>query len=120
MISPKAGARESYSQVFVTLSVINMLLFMKSGGWMGLLTFLDTTLDKVFAALKWTSQNFAQFLIVDISPLRIVAADCSDLTTMYKLVSSAKRRIDAPISLTIQRGSFVDIFQSSLFTHFTQ
>ena len=68
---------------------------------MGLLTFLDTTTDKVFAALKSTSQNFAQLLIVDISPLRIVAADCGDSTTMYKLVSSAKRRIDAPISLTI-------------------
>ena len=36
------------------------LLFMKSGGWMGLLTFLDTTIDKVFAALKSTSQKFAQ------------------------------------------------------------
>ena len=68
---------------------------------MGLLTFLDTTIDKVFAALKSTSQKFAQLLIVDMSPLRIVAADCGDSTTMYKLVSSAKRRIDAPVSLTI-------------------
>ena len=38
---------------------------------MGLLTFLDTTIDKVFAALKSTSKNFARLLIVDISPLRI-------------------------------------------------
>ena len=60
---------------------------------MGLLTFMDTTIHKVFAALKSTSQNFAQLLIVDISPLRIVAADCGDSTT--------KRRIDAPISLPI-------------------
>ena len=42
---------------------------------MGLLTFLDTTIDKVFAALKSTSQNFNQLLIVDISPLKILAAD---------------------------------------------
>ena len=57
---------------------------------MGLLTFLDTTIDKVIAALQSTSQNFAQLLIVDISLLRIVAADCGDSTTMHKLVSSAK------------------------------
>ena len=52
---------------------------------MGLLTFLDTSIDKVFAALKSASQNFPQLLITDISPLRIVAADCGDSTTMYKI-----------------------------------
>ena len=92
MISPNADAGESYSQVFVTLSLTNKRLFMKSGGWMGLLTFLD----KVSAALKSTSQNFAPLLTVDMSPLRIVTADCGDSTTMYKFVSSAKRRTDAP------------------------
>ena len=50
---------------------------------MGLLTFLETTIDKVFAALKSISQKFAHLLIM--SPVRIVAADCGDSTTMYKL-----------------------------------
>ena len=74
-----------------------------------MLTFLDTTIDRVFAALKLTSQSFDQSLMVDISPLRIVAADCGASTTIYTLVSSAKIRIEAPMSLTM---SFIKIKNS--------
>ena len=53
---------------------------------MGLLTFLDTTIDKVFAGLKSASQNFPQLLIIDISPLRIVAAVIqSRCSNLYRL-----------------------------------
>ena len=44
-------------------------------------TFLETTIDKVFAALKSTRHYFAQSSVVDILPLRIVAAVCDDSTT---------------------------------------
>ena len=72
-------------------------LFINSGGLIGLLTFLDMTIDKVFAALKFTNQKSAQSLILCKSPLSIVAAVFGVSTTMYKLVSSAKKQIDAPI-----------------------
>ena len=39
------------------------MLFINSGEWIGLLTFLDMPIDKVFAALKFTSQKSAQSLM---------------------------------------------------------
>ena len=68
------------------------------------------TIDKVFAALKFTSQKSAQSLMLCKSPLSIIAAVFGVSTTMYKLVSSAKRRIYAPIFLTI---SFMNIRNSN-------
>ena len=63
-----------------------------------MLTFLDMTIDKVSTALKFTSQKS---LMLCKSPLSIVAAVFGVSTIMIKLESSAKRRIDAPIFLTI-------------------
>ena len=47
--------------------------------------------------------------MVGISPLRTVAADSGVSMTIYTLVSSAKRRIEAPMSLTM---SFLNVKNS--------
>ena len=57
--------------------------------------------ESVLLALNATSQEFAQSEIVFRSVLRIIAASSGRSTIMYKLVSSANRRMDAPIHLTI-------------------
>ena len=96
-----SGQRQELEKVilrclWVWVSLI-CVLFINSGGWIGLLTFLDMTIDKGFAALKFTSQKSAQSLMLCKALLSIVATVLGVSTTMYKLVSSAKRRIDAPI-----------------------
>ena len=78
MVPIWSGQRQELEKVIpkclcVWVSLI-CVLFINSGGWIGLLTFLDMTIDKVFAALKFTSQKSAQSLMLCKSPLSIIAA----------------------------------------------
>ena len=54
-------------------------------------------MDRVLFSLNSTSQLFAQCEIVCKSVLRILAASSGRSTLMYRLVSSAKSRIEPSI-----------------------
>ena len=74
----------------VSVSTISFIL---SGGCVTGLSFLDIRRDVVFVGLKSTNHEVAHLFIVSKSILRLRAADCGFSTIMYRLVSSAKRRI---------------------------
>ena len=57
--------------------------------------------DTVFEGLKETFQSLAQDVIDDISSCNFIADSDGSLTIMYRLVSSAKRRILLPIFKTM-------------------
>ena len=57
----------------------------------------EKIMDKVLFALNNTSQSFARCEIVCRSVFRILAASSGRSTMMYRLVPSAKRRIEPPI-----------------------
>ena len=61
----------------------------------------ETIMDRVLFALNSTSQSFAQCEIVYKSVFRILTASLGRSTMMYRLVSSAKTRIEPPIRFTI-------------------
>ena len=69
-----------------------------SGGWIGLLTFLDITIDKMFAALKFTSQKSAKSLLYK-SPLSIVARVCSVLNIQTCITSKVANRYTNILSI---------------------
>ena len=58
--------------------------------------FRQKIIDNVLPVLKATNHASAQVLIVFISMFSECAAPLEDSTTMYKLVSSANKRIDHP------------------------
>ena len=74
---------------------------MKSYGCNKGTSLVDNKRDIVFLALKSTSQSRAQLDIISRSGFRRRAAVWGFSTMIYKLVSSAKRRIGALISLTM-------------------
>ena len=66
-----------------------------------MLIFLDIRSDSVFKGLNFTNQASAHLTIFLRSALRISAATSGLSTVMKRLVSSAKRRMLDPISVTI-------------------
>ena len=70
-------------------------------GCTSLLVFLDIRCDSVFKGLNFTNQSSAHLAIFSRSALRISAATSGLSTIMKRLVSSAKRRMLDPISVTI-------------------
>ena len=82
----------------VSVSTISFIL---SGGCVTGLSFLDIRRDVVFVRLKSTNHEVADLFVVSKSILRLRAADCGFSTIMYRLLSSAKRRIDEFILRTI-------------------
>ena len=73
----------------------------KRGGWIGFRTLRDARKASVLTGLKRTSHLLAHAIILSRSRLRSSAAVSGFSTTRNKLVSSAKRRILQPMSLTI-------------------
>ena len=80
---------------------VSMISFILSGGCVTGLGFLDIRRDVVFVGLKSTNHEVTHLFIVSNSILRLCAADCVFSTIMYRLVSSAKRRIDEFILRTL-------------------
>ena len=74
---------------------------MKSGGCAGLFTLREITREFVFGGWKVTSHFSAQSSIFTRSEVRSSADVSGSVTTIYRLVSSAKRRILEPMSLTM-------------------
>ena len=70
-------------------------------GWSGLLIFLESRSDSVLAGLKVTSHLFDQIVIFSRSVFIRRAALFGVSTTIYKLVSSANKRIPQCMSLTM-------------------
>ena len=70
-------------------------------GWYGLLVFRDIKMDSVLKGLKNISYYLAHRAIISMSLLRSSAASVGSSTTIYRLVSSGKRRIFEPISFTM-------------------
>ena len=66
-----------------------------------MLVFREIKRDSVFKGLNFTSHFSAHSAIFSRSALRSSAATLGSSTMIYRLVSSAKRRIDDPMSLTI-------------------
>ena len=63
--------------------------------------FREIKRDSVFKGLNFTSHFSAHSAIFSRSALRSSAATIGSSTMIYRLVSSAKRRIDDPMSCTI-------------------
>ena len=63
------------------------------GGWTGLLTLREKSIDSVFLGLNRTSHLSAHEDIFARSWLRVFDALSGESTIIYRLVSSAKRRI---------------------------
>ena len=80
---------------------VSMILFMCNGGCCGGFAFCENIIDNVLPALKATNHASAQVLIVFRSMFNECAAPLGDSTTMYKLVSSANKRIEQPRFLTM-------------------
>ena len=78
-----------------------MVPFIKNDGWRTGLDLREKIIDKVLLAMNVTSQAFAHCEMNCKSALRILAASSGRSTIMYKLVSSAKRRMEPPICLTM-------------------
>ena len=66
-----------------------------------MLAFRDIKRDSVLKGLKTTSHFFAHRATVSKSELRSSAASVGSSITIYRLVSSAKRRILEPKSFTM-------------------
>ena len=71
------------------------------GGWTGLLTLRDKSIDSVFLGLNDTSHMSAHEDIFARFLLRVFDALSWESTIIYRLVSSAKRRIVDWVSLTM-------------------
>ena len=80
---------------------VSMILFMSYGGCCGGSAFREKIIDNVLPALKATNHASFQVLIVFRSMFSECAAPLGDSTTMYKLVSSANKRIEQPRFLTM-------------------
>ena len=80
---------------------VSMISFILSGGCVTGLSFLDIRRNAVFVGLKSTNHEVACLFIVSNSILRLRAADCGFSTILYRLMSSAERRIDEFILRTI-------------------
>ena len=80
---------------------VSTILFMSNGGCCGGFAFRENIIDNVLPALKATNHASAQVLIVFRSMFSECAAPLEDSTTMYKLVSSANKRIGQPRFLTM-------------------
>ena len=63
------------------------------GGWTGLLTLREKSIDSVFLGLNKTSHLSGHEDIFTRSCLRVFDALSGESTKIYRLVSSAKRRI---------------------------
>ena len=74
---------------------------MKIGGWIGTLTFQEIRRDSLLDGLNVTRHSLAHLAIVSRSMFSSFAVTSGCSTIRYKLVSSAKSRIFAWISLTI-------------------
>ena len=57
--------------------------------------------DSFFVGLKLTSQVAAHLVILEKSVFKLISAARGVSTTIKRLVSSAKRRICEPVTLTI-------------------
>ena len=57
--------------------------------------------DSFFVGLKLTSQVAAHLVILEKSVFKLISAARGVSTTIKRLVSSAKRRIFEPVTLTI-------------------
>ena len=77
------------------------ILFMINGGCCGGFAFREKIIDDVLPVLKATNHDSAKVLIVFRSMFSECAAPLGDSTTMYKLVSSANKRIEQPRCLTM-------------------
>ena len=86
------------------------VLFIVNGGCTGGSAFLDIIIETVLPAWKLTSHASAQLPMVLKSALRMAADVSGESTTIYKLLSSANRRILAPMFLTM---SFIYIRNSN-------
>ena len=73
----------------------------RGGGWTSLLTLRENSIDSVFLGLNKTSHLSAKDDIFARSWLRVFDALSGESTIIYRLVSSAKRRIVEWISFTI-------------------
>ena len=90
--------RPRYLCFEVSVSTISFIL---RGGCVTGFSFLDIRRDVVFIGLKSTNHEVAHLFIVSKSMLRLRAADCGFSTITYRIVLSAKRRIDEFILRTI-------------------
>ena len=73
----------------------------ETGGWYGLLSFLENSIGSDFAGLNVTNHCWAQRLIFSRSELSVSAAWIASSTMIYRLVSSAKSLMEELISSTI-------------------
>ena len=69
---------------------------MSNGGCCGRFAFREKIIDNVLPVLKATNHASVQVLIVLRSMFSECAAQLGDSTVMYKLVSSANKRIEQP------------------------
>ena len=79
-----------------------------NGGCIADSVFLDIIIENALPAWKLTSHASAQLAIMFKSVLRIAADNKEESTTIYMLVSSANRRIEAPMFRTM---SFIYIYK---------
>ena len=80
---------------------VSTILFMSNGGCCGGSAFCEKIIDNVLPALKATNHASSKVLIVFRSMFSECVAPLGDSTTMYKLVSSANKRIEQPRFLTM-------------------
>ena len=80
---------------------VSTILFMSNGGCCGGFSFRENIIDNVLAVLKATNHASAQVLIVFRSMFGECTVLLGDSTMMYKLVSSANKRIEQPKFLTM-------------------